>query len=190
MFERFTQEARDVTIGASVQAHELKDPEINTGHLLLSLLAQEDTVARKVLATLGKDVDQLREEADRARAGTRLDEPDADALAAIGIDLGAIREQAEAAFGPGALDRADKQKRRRGPFANHLPFTPEAKKVLELALREALNLGDRHIGSEHVLLGLVREMGLDLDLRAARVAIRKVRNRPDDPPAPVPAVAP
>jgi ATP-dependent Clp protease ATP-binding subunit ClpA len=44
-----------------------------------------------------------------------------------------------------------------GPAADHLPFTPRAKKVLELALREALSLGHNYIGAEHILLGLIRE---------------------------------
>jgi ATP-dependent Clp protease ATP-binding subunit ClpA len=43
------------------------------------------------------------------------------------------------------------------PSSNHLPFTPRAKKVLELSLREAMSLGNQYIGTEHVLLGLVRE---------------------------------
>jgi ATP-dependent Clp protease ATP-binding subunit ClpA len=79
---------------------------------------------------------------------------DADALATIGIDLDAIRARIEDAFGPGALSR---RRCRRGVMAPGMPFTPHAKKALELALREAVALGDRHIGSEHVLLGLVRE---------------------------------
>jgi len=42
-------------------------------------------------------------------------------------------------------------------FGGHIPFTPRAKKVLELSLREALALKHRYIGTEHILLGLVRE---------------------------------
>ena len=76
-----------------------------------------------------------------------------EALAAIGIDLDEIRRRVEASFGPGALERG---RRGRG---RHVPFTPAAKKALELALREALRLGDREIGAEHVLLGLLREGG-------------------------------
>ncbi len=45
----------------------------------------------------------------------------------------------------------------KGPPAGHVPFTPEAKKVLELSLREALQLGHNYIGTEHILLGLVRQ---------------------------------
>ena len=42
-------------------------------------------------------------------------------------------------------------------MSGHIPFTPRAKKILELALREALQLGHNYIGTEHILLGLVRE---------------------------------
>ena len=41
--------------------------------------------------------------------------------------------------------------------SGHIPFTPRAKKVLELSLREALQLGHNYIGTEHILLGLIRE---------------------------------
>jgi ATP-dependent Clp protease ATP-binding subunit ClpA len=78
---------------------------------------------------------------------------DAEALASIGIDLDAIRARVEDAFGPGALSR---RRCRRGVMALGLPFTRHAKKALELALREAVAVGDRHIGSEHVLVGLIR----------------------------------
>ncbi|MEV4748198.1 Clp protease N-terminal domain-containing protein [Streptosporangium sp. NPDC049248] len=64
-----------------------------------------------------------------------------------------MREKVEAAFGPGALDRPRDRKAPRG----HIPFTPGAKKVLELSLREALRLKNKHIGTEHLLLGLVRD---------------------------------
>ena len=45
----------------------------------------------------------------------------------------------------------------RDPPGGHIPFTPQAKQTLELSLREALQLGDRHIGTEHILLGLIRQ---------------------------------
>ena len=59
--------------------------------------------------------------------------------------------------------RCERTRRRRG---NHVSFAPEAKKALELALREAIDLGDREIGDTHVLLGLLREGSSDRLLRA------------------------
>jgi hypothetical protein len=83
---------------------------------------------------------------------------DASALAAIGIDLDAVRRSVEESFGPGALSG---RRRRRG---GHLPLCPKAKRALERSLREALALSDRHIGPEHILLGLAS----DADSGAAR----------------------
>jgi hypothetical protein len=68
------------------------------------------------------------------------------ALAAVGVELEAVRVRLEEAVGRGTE-----------PQSGHIPFTPRAKKVLELSLREALQLGHNYIGTEHILLGLIRE---------------------------------
>jgi len=68
------------------------------------------------------------------------------ALTELGISLDAVRAQVEAEIGQGG----------EAP-GGHIPFTPRAKKVLELSLREALQLGHNYIGTEHILLGLIRE---------------------------------
>jgi hypothetical protein len=70
----------------------------------------------------------------------------AQALTSLGISLGAVRQQVEEIIGQG----------QQAP-SGHIPFTPRAKKVLELSLREALQLGHNYIGTEHILLGLIRE---------------------------------
>jgi len=70
----------------------------------------------------------------------------AQALESLGVTLDAAREQVREMVGEG-------QRQQQG----HIPFTPRAKRVLELSLREALNLGDDHIGTEHLLLGLLAE---------------------------------
>ena len=70
----------------------------------------------------------------------------AKALESLDISLESVRAQVEEIIGPGG-------KEPRG----HIPFTPRAKKVLELSLREALKLGHNYIGTEHILLGLLRE---------------------------------
>ncbi len=70
----------------------------------------------------------------------------AKALEALGINLDAVREQVQEIIGQG----------QQAP-TGHIPFTPRAKKVLELSLREALQLGHSYIGTEHLLLGLIRE---------------------------------
>src|SRR6187431_2145706 len=70
----------------------------------------------------------------------------AKALESLGISLEAVRAQVQEIIGEG----------QQAP-SGHIPFTPRAKKVLELSLREALQLGHNYIGTEHILLGLIRE---------------------------------
>ncbi|MCU1563908.1 MAG: ATP-dependent Clp protease ATP-binding subunit ClpC1, partial [Arthrobacter sp.] len=68
------------------------------------------------------------------------------ALESLGITLDGVREQVQEIIGQG----------QQAP-SGHIPFTPRAKKVLELSLREALQLGHNYVGTEHILLGLIRE---------------------------------
>jgi len=70
----------------------------------------------------------------------------AKALESLGISLEGVRQQVEEIIGQG-----------QSAPSGHIPFTPRAKKVLELSLREALQLGHNYIGTEHILLGLIRE---------------------------------
>jgi ATP-dependent Clp protease ATP-binding subunit ClpA len=70
----------------------------------------------------------------------------AKALRALDVDLDTLRRELEALVGRGQQ-----------PTSGHIPFTPQAKHVLELALRESVALGHDYIGTEHLLLGLVRE---------------------------------
>ena len=70
----------------------------------------------------------------------------AKALESMDISLAAVREKVQEDIGQGQQNPP-----------GHIPFTPRAKKVLELSLREALQLGHSYIGTEHILLGLIRE---------------------------------
>jgi ATP-dependent Clp protease ATP-binding subunit ClpA len=81
----------------------------------------------------------------------------AKALEALGITQEAVRQQVEEAVGRGQT-----------PRSGHIPFTPQAKQVLKLALHEALQIGHNYIGTEHILLGLIREG----DGVAAQVLVR------------------
>jgi ATP-dependent Clp protease ATP-binding subunit ClpA len=100
-----------------------------------------------------------------------LGEPDgfgARVLASFGITREGVREEVKAIVGPGATAPS-----------GHIPFTPRAKKTLELSLREALSLHHNYIGTEHILLGLIREgdgvaaqvMKQHADLLAIRLAV-------------------
>jgi len=201
MFERFTSEARNVVVGAQEQARALEHRFIGTEHLLLSMLANDDTAAR-LLRERGVTVESARAMIERYVGGVppRLTPSDAEALRAIGIDIDEVRRRLEENFGPNPLAAPPQEPVRRrfglrrtrrqrgggqrgggqrgGPgITGHIPFSPRAKKVLELSLREALRLKHRSIGTEHVLLGLIREgQGLGaLVLAEAKVDLAELR---------------
>jgi ATP-dependent Clp protease ATP-binding subunit ClpA len=115
VFERFTEQARQVVVLAQEEARTLKHNYIGTEHVLLGLLREEDSLATRVLESLD-------------------------------ITLDAARTQVAQLVGSGEE-----------VTSGQIPFTPRAKKVLELALREALSLGHNYIGPEHILLGVARE---------------------------------
>jgi ATP-dependent Clp protease ATP-binding subunit ClpC len=107
------------------------------------------------------------------------------ALEAMQITMDTVREKVEEITGRGQVP----------PRKGHIPFTPAAKKVLEFSLREALQLGHTYIGTEHILLGLVREgegvagqvlAGLGADLnRTRQLVIEIVTGRRQSEAAPV-----
>jgi ATP-dependent Clp protease ATP-binding subunit ClpA len=151
MFERFTSSARDVVVRAQVEVRELRHEKVGTEHLLLALLAQTDSRTATVLHRHGLTHPDVVEALAGYVGGNDLD---ADALSTLGIDLDAVRDSVEATFGPGALEEG---RRTTGRPRGHIPFSPRAKKVLELALREAIALQQRSISDVHIALGLLRE---------------------------------
>jgi ATP-dependent Clp protease ATP-binding subunit ClpA len=117
-----------------------------------------------VLQDLGIGLEDARAEVlDRIGGEAK----DAELLGTIGIDLDEVRRRAEDTFGPGALDR--RARRWRPCDEGRIPFTPKAKKALELALREAEAMRDDSIDTEHLLLGLSRD-GVAAEILAARHA--------------------
>ncbi len=147
MFERFTEPARRAVVLAREDARERRQDRIRTENLLVGIVRTPGTPGAELLREAGVDRRVVEDEL----AGATPD--DAEALATLGIDLDEVRRQAEETFGPGALDRT---RAARGTWrGGHIPFEKPAKKALELGLREAIRLGDRHIGTEHLLLGLL-----------------------------------
>jgi ATP-dependent Clp protease ATP-binding subunit ClpA len=161
MFERFTDKARGVVILAKTKATERGDDEIRPIHMLYGL-ATADGVAARALNGLGVDAAAVERELGRtAPAGHGpLDDAqrdDAEALAAIGIDLDEIKRKIEEGFGPGALQRVPLT--RKGPLnwtGGRLPLDDQAKLSLALAVKEARALHHNYLGTEHLLLGLLR----------------------------------
>jgi ATP-dependent Clp protease ATP-binding subunit ClpC len=110
------------------------------------------------------------------------------ALESLGLSLDAVRQQVEEIIGRG----------QQAP-TGHIPFTPRAKKVLELSLREALQLGHNYIGTEHILLGLISEgdgvaaqvlvrLGADLN-RVRQQVIELLAGHQAKEPVPAPSAA-
>ncbi|OJV82279.1 MAG: hypothetical protein BGO37_04680 [Cellulomonas sp. 73-92] len=158
MYERFTRSARQAVVWAEEAGRREGADHIESGHVLLGAVHVERSVAARALARLGIEPDSLAE----CVRSLKTDSLDADALAGIGVDLEAVRAQVEATFGAGALDAATRPRRTKG----HVPFDPAAKKMLELALREAIRFRSKGIDTGHLLLAAAR-----LDGAAAQKAL-------------------
>ena len=154
MFEKFTKEARAAVVLAQQEARDADVGEIRPEHLLVGVVQSAGRDLAAVLSEAGLTADALR--VRLSSAGDDDVDEDAAALRAIGIDLDAVRDAVERGFGPDAFDDAVRSSGRRQRRRGHLPFTRPAKKVLELALREALAHKSREIRVEHVLLAILR----------------------------------
>jgi ATP-dependent Clp protease ATP-binding subunit ClpA len=159
MFERFTDNARQTVVIDQEESRSMQHGHIGTEHLLLGLLAADGSMAYRVLTANGLTTDGVRTGIQRnvTTPGTILTGEDAAALRTVGIDVEAVLKRIEESFGSEALRGPAPQER--GLFRRRTKsrFTPRAKKTLELGLREALRLKDKHIGTEHILLGIIRE---------------------------------
>lgn len=159
MFERFGRDARAAVISAQEQARSMNSPVIDVEHVLLGVLAGADRPLATLLDECGLRIDAAQADLAAQRSAGPLGEEDAEALRSIGIDLDAVRASLAETFGADALDRTAAAEPR-GFLArlrgNQIRFTSGAKKTLELALREAIARKDDRIGSEHLLLGILR----------------------------------
>ena len=150
MFERFTVGAREVVTTAVAEASSLGHPAVGPEHVLLGLLHPGVGVGREVLNDAGLTADRVRDAVRRRSPASGFPTADdAESLRSVGIDLDEVMARLEQTLGADALAPAAA---RRGGRR----FTPVAKKTLQLALREAVWLKSGAIGSEHVLLGLLR----------------------------------
>lgn len=147
MYEKFSADARAAVSRAIETAREAGSRSIDSRHLLVGLVRTGGATTELLRAT-GVDPDAVaRRIEERLRDGGMT----AEALAALGIDLEAVRARADAVFGPGALDRAG-----RDP-SGFVPFSADAKKALELALRESIHHRTPQIDGKVLLLGLLRD---------------------------------
>lgn len=144
MFERFSKEAKGAVLGGFSEAERLGHDHVNSMHLLLAL-----TIGRDSTAAVIEESGITSELVEAALTTDDLGD-DAEALGALGIDLDEVTRAVEASFGEGALSRGPVPRKKRAPMSSG------ARKALELSLREAIQLGDKRIGSEHILLGVLR----------------------------------
>jgi Clp amino terminal domain, pathogenicity island component len=151
VFERFTAEARSVVVRAQEDARELGQPSIGTPTILLGVAEARarQAAAPRTRSASARTTSATTSAAGRCDAIRHSPTRTRTRFGASGSTWtrSGVRSRT---FGPGALDRG------RGS-RGHIPFTRGAKKALELSLREAIALGHKQIGTEHLLLGLVRD---------------------------------
>jgi hypothetical protein len=140
MFERFTGGGREAVHDGMAEARRLGATAVGPEHLLVGVAARSPIVVRSPPFAI------RWVHAGDLRRVLIAEDPEAEALAAIGISLRDVRETLEEAFGLDALS-----------CDGRLPFRADAKRALELALREAVELRHRKIGTTDLLLGLLRE---------------------------------
>jgi ATP-dependent Clp protease ATP-binding subunit ClpA len=155
-FERFTRNARVAVMLAQEEARELCDRETGSQHLLLGVLQSAGDGLSVVLNGYGLTAEVVRSRLAETSTVDKSFDEDADALRAIGIDLGAVRDSMARMFGADAFDSALSRSGRRRRSRGRIPFSHGAKKVLELALREAVAHKDKEIRGEHLLLGILQ----------------------------------
>ncbi|AHH21753.1 putative ATP-dependent Clp protease [Nocardia nova SH22a] len=163
MFERFSKAARTAIVLAQEEARELRSPQIDVEHVLLGVVARPDAGVRKILTDNGITAEEIRDRLTTEVADEPLGADDAAALRSIGIDLEAVRDSVQATFGEDVFDEPPAAEKGRGRFRlggivnfGHIPFSKDAKKTLELSLREAITRGDDSIEQGHILLGILR----------------------------------
>src|ERR687893_2345295 len=135
MFTPLTDRSRRSVEAAFEEARALGHDSLGDEDLLLGILRADDGIAAEALSSLGVTLEGAREESEEMLSG---------ALASIGISLEEVRREAGDAFELGIPDK------------RRIPISPWAKKALVEARKEMRRLGDNHLGTEHVLLGILR----------------------------------
>src|SRR5258707_69631 len=151
MLERFTLGGREAVHDGMAEARRLGATAVGPEHLLLGVASRGGIVvdAPPIPVSVMVSTPPVPVNVVRANDLRRIlieDDPETEALAAIGISLPDVRQTVEETFGPDALN-----------CDGRLPFRADAKRSLELALREAVELRRRQIGTTELLLGLLRE---------------------------------
>jgi ATP-dependent Clp protease ATP-binding subunit ClpC len=134
IFNRFTDRSRRSVEAAFEEARMLGHDSVGDEDLLLGILRADEGMAAEALSSMGVTLEDAREESEEMLS---------DALSSIGISIEEVRREAGDAF------------EMRIPRGRRLPLSPLAKKVLVEARKEMRRLGDDHLSTEHVLLGIL-----------------------------------
>ena len=134
MFARFTDRSRASVEAAFEEARMLGHDSLGDEDLLLGILRAGEGIGAEALFSLGVTLEAAREESERMLSG---------ALCSIGISFEDVRREAGEAFD---MSLPDDRK---------IPYSPRAKDVLVSARKQMRRLGDKHLGTEHVLLGIL-----------------------------------
>jgi len=134
MFVRFTNKSRTSVEAAFEEARMLGHDALGDEDLLLGILRADEGVATEALYSLGVTLEDARDECEEMLS---------DALSSTGISLEDIRREAGEAFDMSL------------PEDRKIPYSPRAKSALVRARKEMRRLGDNHLGTEHVLVGIV-----------------------------------
>ncbi|MFI6300000.1 Clp protease N-terminal domain-containing protein [Nonomuraea sp. NPDC050790] len=156
MFERFTLDARESVVAAAGLAARAGAAKAEPDHLLLAL-SRAGGAGADILTRHGVTADDLDAAARGPRLRAGLTDDEVAALSEVGIDVEQVFRRIEQTFGQGALDQPAEAPASRRPGRVGGPYSPQAKKVLELSLREARALGAKEIGSTHLLLAVLRQ---------------------------------
>ncbi len=135
IFNRFTRETRACVEAAVEEARALGHDSVGDEDLLMGILSTKEGIGAEALSSLGVTLEGAREESEEMLS---------EALSSIGISLEQVRREAGNSF------------EMRIPDDRRIPFSPRAKKALEQALKEAVRVRNNRIGTEHVLLGILR----------------------------------
>jgi ATP-dependent Clp protease ATP-binding subunit ClpC len=134
MFVRFTDKSRTSVEAAFEEARMLGHDSLGDENLLLGILRVDEGIAAEALSSLGVTLEDARDECEGMLS---------DALSSISISLEDIRREAGDAFDMSL------------PDDRRIPYSPRAKNALVRARKEMRRLGDNHLGTEHVVLGIL-----------------------------------
>ncbi|WP_019932603.1 Clp protease N-terminal domain-containing protein [Nocardia sp. BMG111209] len=188
MFERFAETTRASVMTAAEEARDLRSPSLDVEHLLLGVVRHADDDLRELLTERGLEAEEIRKVLYRRSSGNPLGEEDAAALRSIGIDLDVVRESLTATFGEDALDRVPAGREPEGRWARlagrpgfRTPVAKDAKKALELSIRETLLRHSNRIEAGHLLLGVLRAANpATIELLGGTAESRQLRQAVED----------